>query len=132
MSERRRFKRLPTSLIARIQPRRATQAETLQMQVRNVSTGGLFIDTLYPFPVGSLVEIDFNLPGDKGQVHAKCVVRWTQSEGDVRGMGVEFMEVSTASRSVIQGYIQELVLGQRPASPPEPSGEPPRPAPPQP
>lgn len=113
--ERRRFKRLPTALIAHIRTRRATQAETLQMDVRNVSAGGVFIDTVYPFPVGSLIELDFNLPGEKNQVHAKGVVRWTVLQGEARGMGVEFLEVSTESRAAIQQFIQNIVLGHGPA-----------------
>lgn len=116
--ERRRFKRLPTALIASIRMRKPTQTEVLQIQIRNVSSGGVFIVTPFPFPISSLVEFDFNLPGQKEIVHVKGVVRWTQTQGPDTGMGIEFLEVTAESREVIQDYVKRRDEEENPALPP--------------
>lgn len=107
MDDRRRFKRLPTAMVAHLATRRATQTETLQMQIRNLSTGGVFIVTPHPYAPGSLVEFDFALPEGPGPIHAKGVVRWVEPSGPQPGMGVEFIEVSTDSRRELTDFIRK-------------------------
>ncbi len=66
---------------------------------RNISRGGMFIETPDPYPLGSRMEITFNWPGSSvelttvGEVIHVCFVNTTPG-GDRRslliGMGVRF------------------------------------------
>ena len=117
-TERRRFKRLPTALIARLRTRKPTQGELLQIQISNVSTGGVFISTLQPFPIGTVVEFDFHLPGATDAVHATGVVRWILHHPPDIGMGVEFLEVTTASRVSLDTFIRRKMDDEQKLLPP--------------
>jgi uncharacterized protein (TIGR02266 family) len=109
--DKRKFKRLSTSWIVRIRTRKPTDTTRVRFdeRIRNVSLGGVFIETRYPFRVGSIVEFDFNMPGHPELIHAKGMVRWS-NDGSMRemplGMGIEFLEVSSLARDAIHGYVE--------------------------
>lgn len=69
-----------------------------------VSSGGLFVISQKPAPVGSQVRLLFDIPG--GEVLATAVVR-NQVEG--RGMGVEFTEIQPNDRIRLEGLLQRLL-----------------------
>lgn len=106
---RRRFKRLNTSWIVKIRMRKRGDQTILRYKnrIRNVAMGGVFIETAYPFPVGTFVEIDFAVPSNPYPIHAKGVVRWSNAQaikGEPRGMGIEFVEVLQGT-----GLLEEFV-----------------------
>lgn len=107
---KRKYRRLETNFIAKIRGRKPTPATMRQLRSRvtNLSQGGAFIETVTPFPMGEIVEIDFSLPG-RGPVHAKGLVRWSSKEGAQPGMGVEFLEVSIPEKEAIQTYVETRV-----------------------
>jgi hypothetical protein len=53
---------------------------------RDVSLGGMFIETDAPLPYGSALRVYLALPGLKGETVIGAVVRWAAPEG----MGVQF------------------------------------------
>ncbi len=69
-----------------------------------VSSGGLFVISQKPAPVGTQVRLLFDIPG--GEVLATAVVR-NQVQG--RGMGVEFVEIQPNDRSRLEGLLQRLL-----------------------
>ena len=110
--EKRRYKRLPTDFIGKILPRRGGDStiRAAKAAIRNISLGGVFIDTKTPSPLDTLVDITFAIPGYADDVSAKGIVRWAQADGPMAGMGIEFMEVSVPSRTAIQGYVGDRIL----------------------
>lgn len=54
---------------------------------RDISLGGMFIETPQPAPYGAEIVVYLSLPGLRGEVAVKSTVRWTK-RGD--GMGVQF------------------------------------------
>lgn len=109
--EGRRFKRLGANWIVRIRTQKPTDSSRIRMneRIKNISLGGVFIETSYPFPAGSFVEFDFNLPGHPDMIHARGIVKWVNDgryQDQPRGMGVEFVEVTTASQSAIEGFVE--------------------------
>ena len=62
-------------------------------RVRNVSLGGLFVETPRPKAVGMTVKVDF--PVQEGQIRAGAVVRHVEPG---RGLGLKFTAVSDADR----------------------------------
>ncbi len=62
--------------------------------IKDVSLGGMFIDTDHLPPKGSMVVIQFrsNKEGDERPVIAKGLVCWTQKWKRPHGMGIDFIE----------------------------------------
>ena len=109
---KRKFKRLSASWIVRIRTRKPADSTRIRInqRIRNVSMGGVFIDTRHPFRVGSMVEFDFTVPGSTEMIRAKGLVKWSNdgSQGELpAGMGIEFLEVSTTSRDAISDYLEQ-------------------------
>lgn len=71
--------------------------------VRNVSPGGLFVDSATPRPVGSKAELYFLVP--EGQINAEAVVRHVQSG---RGLGLKFIAIREADRLRMVSLIKRL------------------------
>lgn len=53
---------------------------------RDLSLGGMFIETTSPAPFGATIEVQLSLPGLKQPTSIASIVRWTTPEG----MGVQF------------------------------------------
>jgi type IV pilus assembly protein PilZ len=53
---------------------------------RDMSIGGMFVETSSPAPFGATVQVFMTLPGLKQEVSVKATVRWTEPDG----MGVQF------------------------------------------
>jgi uncharacterized protein (TIGR02266 family) len=70
----------------------------------------VFVATYHVFPVGSRLELNFQLP-DGTEVRARGVVRWVRAKaepGEERpGMGVAFSELSEAALTAIARYCLE-------------------------
>lgn len=112
-AEKRRYKRLPVNLLGKILPRRGGEAtiRSAKAAIKNISLGGVFIQSKNPYPLDTLVDLTFAIPGYADEVNAKGIVRWAQSEeGPMMGMGIEFIEVSVPSRQAIQGYVGDRIL----------------------
>jgi c-di-GMP-binding flagellar brake protein YcgR len=69
---------------------------------RDVSRGGMFVETRDPLPIGSEITIRFHL-GDEGPI----VVALAEVKYHVTklGMGVHFLELSAADRKRIDEYV---------------------------
>lgn len=68
---------------------------------RNISEGGMFIETREPFPLGSRVKVTFVSEADGAELTALAEVRYqcflsygdsAAGPGGLRGMGVRFVE----------------------------------------
>lgn len=53
---------------------------------RDISLGGMFIETSKPPPFGSEIRVFIQLPGQKREIGIRATVRWTKRAG----MGVQF------------------------------------------
>ncbi|MBX3183764.1 MAG: TIGR02266 family protein [Polyangiaceae bacterium] len=75
---------------------------------QDLSTGGVFIATYQPQPVGTLVGLYFVLPGGH-VVEAQGVVRWARraSQAQPPGMGVAFEQLREADLEAIQRFCEE-------------------------
>jgi hypothetical protein len=84
MVEQRRSHRSP--LDATVQVKRKGTDEVKGGRARDVSVGGMFVETESPFPFGAEVVVHVLLPGHKEELAMPAVVRWTR----VDGMGLQF------------------------------------------
>lgn len=79
---------------------------------RDISQGGLFLETKRPYPVGTCLDINFTLPGTERRVEAEGevvrIVDYDRTSPDIiPGMGVVFNEVSPESLSMILNFLEE-------------------------
>jgi len=72
-------------------------------RVRDVSLGGLFIETKKPRALGSTAELDFLV--QEGQIRAEAVVRHVEPG---RGVGLKFTAVSHVDGSNLVGLMNRF------------------------
>ena len=63
-------------------------------------------------PIGSIVELEFAVPGKDAGVHAFGLVRWVSEPPLVRGMGVQFVEVDAVGVETLRAYVQNKDGGE--------------------
>ncbi|MEO0813241.1 MAG: TIGR02266 family protein, partial [Myxococcota bacterium] len=88
----------------------------LQSRITNISKNGVFVVTGNPLPKGSQFEISFQIPGTKQPVTAECVVRWSNEDEDekgIRGMGLEFTQISRKDRKAVERMVKEFLTEMR-------------------
>ena len=105
-SERRRSDR--TELTVRVDY--STVDELFSEFTRDVNEGGLFLETEKIRPAGTLVSMQFNLPGGTEAIRTQGrVVHTTEGEsGSPTGMGIEFEELGERERAQIDELIRSL------------------------
>jgi uncharacterized protein (TIGR02266 family) len=61
-------------------------------QTRNISLGGLYLDSLTALPIGTTVQLRFALPTQPEPVEVTGDVRWVvkKGSGDASGVGIRF------------------------------------------
>ena len=69
---------------------------------RDVSRGGMFVETRDPLPIGSEITLRFHLDDDGPIVVALAEVKYHVTK---LGMGVQFLELSAADRKRINDYV---------------------------
>lgn len=74
--------------------------------VKDISLGGLFVETNKPPGPGTQVIVRFNLPSQDAITSARCEVTYSLR---ALGMGLQFVEISEEDLSFIQAYIQKHV-----------------------
>jgi hypothetical protein len=84
MVEQRRSHRSP--LDTAVQVKRNGSEDVAEGRARDVSVGGMFVETTSPFPFGTEVVVHALLPGHNEELAMPAVVRWTRHDG----MGLQF------------------------------------------
>ncbi len=81
----------------------------------NINEGGLFIETERPAPVGTVVSLQFRLPGSEEPIKVDGRVVWTSPErpNDVPGMGIEFEGLDREARARINALVRGLRASKR-------------------
>jgi type IV pilus assembly protein PilZ len=108
-SERRRAERI--DLIVRVDYK--TVDELFSEFARNINEGGMFVETETPPEPGSPVALQFRIPGSEEPISVMGRVVRT-SFGDHHeppGMGIEFENLDTQSRELINQLVRSLRVG---------------------
>jgi type IV pilus assembly protein PilZ len=77
---------------------------------RNINEGGIFVETATPHPLGTVVDLQFRLPGSDEPVQAKgSVVHVSDGEGgESPGLGIEFESFDGPTRQRINKLVRKL------------------------
>jgi type IV pilus assembly protein PilZ len=96
--ELRRYKRapidVPVEFSAKGSPERSTG------RARDISVGGMFVETPKPPPFGTELVVHLRLPGQKAAFAMPAVVRWTRAG---EGMGLQFGLIGARETHAITG-----------------------------
>ncbi len=76
--------------------------------VSNLSVSGLHIEKKLPLAIGSVVNLEIALPDQNEIIPLKCVVvnTYKDSDSNVTGTGVEFVEMSGDIKKKLETYIE--------------------------
>ncbi|MFB3920186.1 MAG: PilZ domain-containing protein [Terriglobia bacterium] len=107
-ANRRKFPRV--SLATQIY----TQDEMSLAFSRDVSMGGMFIETQTPSPLGTEIDLRFHLNDGEPIVVATAVVKYHVAK---LGMGIQFSELSLDDRKRIEAYIARMPALPEPTEP---------------
>ena len=83
----------------------------IKAYISNLGSGGLFINTEKSLPEGSLLNLEFNLPGSDKVIQTQCKVAWTRSKDSSAknippGMGIEFIKMNPEDRQALDTYLE--------------------------
>ena len=106
MLDRRKSQR--TDLVVRVDYQ--TVDELFSDFARNINEGGIFVETATPHPLGTLVDLQFKLPGSDEPIRIKgTVVRLSDGEGgELPGLGIEFENLDGPTRQRINQLVRKL------------------------
>jgi Tfp pilus assembly protein PilZ len=102
---RRQHPRLAVRM--RVQPRNVQAL--LEMWTRDVSRGGMFIETEHALGVGELLEVDVVHPQTGATFTLSCVVRRIARGSAGRGLGVEIRELDDDRRAAFQDFAMSSI-----------------------
>jgi type IV pilus assembly protein PilZ len=77
---------------------------------RNINEGGIFIETETQQPIGSLVQLEFKLPGAERpiEVVGRVVREEPGGPGEAQGIGIEFENLDSEVRQQINEIVRKL------------------------
>ena len=84
--ELRRFTRAPIAHALEFAAKGAEDVERIDGLAKDISVGGMFVETDFPIGFGKGVIIYLKLPTEKKELTLPGIVRWTRAGG----MGVQF------------------------------------------
>lgn len=110
MEEKRKYIRVPLAV-------KVTNVRTKEFHFfysKDISMGGMFLETKDPYPVGTEVELDFFLPIKDSKERLVIPGKVTRvqhfdvnkKEQPIPGMGIEFSQIEPAHASAISNFIR--------------------------
>jgi len=76
-------------------------------RTRDISVGGLFIETAVGLPVGSEIALRLRLSGREFSVHAEVTWALLDPSGTQIGVGVRFLDLPADARATIDAFMKE-------------------------
>jgi hypothetical protein len=80
---------------------RSPEGPRVEAMSRDISLGGLFIETPSPPPYGATVRVFIVLPGLPKEIEIDAVVRWSKPDG----MGVQFAPMGARETFALTKFI---------------------------
>jgi Tfp pilus assembly protein PilZ len=76
--------------------------------VTNLSIGGFFIEKQFPLPVGSIVNLELELDGEKLPLLGRIIDNYEDPTTKHSGAGVQFVDMDERAKTKIQEYLKSL------------------------
>jgi type IV pilus assembly protein PilZ len=95
--ERRRFTRAPLGIALNFVDKDDPDSAFIEASGRDVSLGGMFVETPTPAAFGATVIVHVTLPGSTAESKITARVRWTTPEG----MGLQLGSLTARETQII-------------------------------
>lgn len=87
-----------------------TAQEFLSAYARNISGGGIFVQTPQLLPLNQGVRLRFTLPGISHRFDVSGIVVWSNPGSShsslPSGMGIKFLDIDSRSRELIAAFVK--------------------------
>ena len=105
----RHYPRVRQKLVASIRERHVdtTRAKEIETAISDLGEGGMFIEMQSPPPKGTIIEIDFGVPGRPGRTRVLGLVRWREKAGPRAGVGVRFAPIGEDEHADIRALVRQ-------------------------
>ena len=106
--EKRRYPRIPLELVTDLQsiPIQLSK-DVLPATIRDISDGGVFIETTRTVAPGRLIMLKLKLPSEDSARSIMGLVRWCRAAAP-RGLGIQFMTLQPASIPAVKKYLESV------------------------
>lgn len=74
----------------------------------NINEGGIFVRSEKRVPLGAIVQLQFKLPGREQPLQLAGQVAWIEADAAQRGIGIEFIDLSSEIRAEIDQVVRSL------------------------
>jgi uncharacterized protein (TIGR02266 family) len=106
--ERRETPRIPVEMWVE----ESTERELYFQRSANLSVGGIFLENTIPHPKGTVVNLQFTLPGDTTPVKVRGEIV-NAAASDELGMGIKFLDVEPDVQRRISEFVQRAEAARR-------------------
>ncbi len=105
----RHYPRVRQKLVASIRERHVdtTQVKQVEAAISDLGEGGMFIEMQPPPPKGTILEIEFEVPGRPGVTRVLGLVRWREKAGVLAGVGVRFAPIGKDEHADIRALVRQ-------------------------
>lgn len=104
-AEKRRYRRLDTSLEARVKNLSDPNSAAQQVTIVNLGPEGAFLNATDLFPVQSQVALDFRIDSYPKEINVIAKVLWHKKTQAEHGMGCQFVHIPLFEKNIIIDYI---------------------------
>jgi molecular chaperone DnaK len=79
---------------------------------RNLSRGGIFIQTVDPLPPGTPIFLQLSLPGNTQPLEIESKVIWSRKEENeegnksIPGMGIQFLRIDEQNKKILDDFLK--------------------------
>jgi len=77
-------------------------------RVTDLGEGGAFVDTTFPQPAGTQLQVRLELPDDPHPIEARARVAWHQP---MLGMGIAFVDLSNEQAEQLRFFVGSVYFG---------------------
>ncbi len=105
----RHYPRVRQKLVASIRERHvdSTQVKEIEAAISDLGESGMFIEMQAPPPKGTILEIEFEVPGRPGLTRVLGLVRWREKAGLRAGVGVRFAPIGKDEHADIRALVRQ-------------------------
>ena len=79
--------------------RDSSQGQEVEATVTDLGEAGMFIEMQSPPPKGTILEVQFEVPGVRGRKKLLGIVRWREKAGSHAGVGVRLAPIGETERT---------------------------------
>jgi uncharacterized protein (TIGR02266 family) len=108
MGERRESPRIPVEMWVE----ESTERELYFQRSANLSVGGIYLENTIPHPKGTVVNLQFTLPGDSRPIKVRGEIV-NAAAADELGMGIKFLEVDSQVEHRIAEFVTRADASRR-------------------